>query len=489
MIVKNESIVIERCLESIKNVVDSFVIVDTGSSDNTIEIIQKWGQKNKIPGNVYSSSWISFGANRTEALKLAQNKSDYLLLLDADIVAVLGNFQKQNLNADAYYIRYTGSNDYAQMLLVKNQDGLHYVGVTREYLAGNFKTVETLNTIQILHYCDGNNQQDKFLRDIKLLTQGIIDEPTNSRYYFYLANSYRDLENYEKAIEYYLKRVDMGGWAEEVYYAAYQLGLCHEKLNRVNAAKYYYLSAWEYRPTIAESLYCLANLCRRRKEYRQAYMFVNEALKITYPKDLLFICKPIYVTLLKQEKQIIENQLFKKPYEFNRADALENLKDIYEVCNKLKISIFPFAGSLLGIIRENDFIKHDLDMDFGIKRKDFSMQIVQELEKAGFKYSRQFGSLDNKLELRFFKRNIQIDFFVFYEKLDYECTYCSDSHNYYEVRYKKFNLIDYNFKNITIKVPQNPEDFIKQQYGEDWKTPKPNYDYIKDAKNMRLEQK
>ena len=71
MIVKDESRVIERCLASVLPVIDSWVIVDTGSTDDTKEKIKKFFDNVGIPGELHESKWVNFGTNRTEALELA----------------------------------------------------------------------------------------------------------------------------------------------------------------------------------------------------------------------------------------------------------------------------------------------------------------------------------------------------------------------------------------------------------------------------------
>ena len=82
MIVKNEARVIEKCLASVKPLIDSWVIVDTGSSDDTQSIIRKYMAD--LPGELHEKPWVNFAHNRNEALQLAKEKADYVLLIDAD---------------------------------------------------------------------------------------------------------------------------------------------------------------------------------------------------------------------------------------------------------------------------------------------------------------------------------------------------------------------------------------------------------------------
>ena len=82
MIVKNEREVIERCLSSVKQLIDYWIIVDTGSTDGTQEVVKKFLKD--IPGELHERPWVDFGYNRNEAMKLAEGKTDYLFFIDAD---------------------------------------------------------------------------------------------------------------------------------------------------------------------------------------------------------------------------------------------------------------------------------------------------------------------------------------------------------------------------------------------------------------------
>ena len=91
MIVRNECNVILKCLNSVKSIINSFVICDTGSTDNTISIIENWALTNNISGTVYRHSWIDFSTNRNLALNLSRDKADYSLIIDADEYLVFNN--------------------------------------------------------------------------------------------------------------------------------------------------------------------------------------------------------------------------------------------------------------------------------------------------------------------------------------------------------------------------------------------------------------
>jgi glycosyltransferase involved in cell wall biosynthesis len=530
IIVKNESNVIIRCLNSFKDIIDHITVCDTGSTDNTIEIIETYCKKYNIPYHIKQSSWVNFAVNRSEVVKLARPHADYTLLMDADEIFINKGLDKADLTADGYYIHYTGSLDFAQILLINNKLEWAYKSVTHEYIYSNeAKNYVDLKNVQMYHFYDGNNKVGKSQRDIDLLRQGIIDEPNNIRYHFYLAQSLKDIEQYQEAIEYYIKTINFRGWDEEGFYSRYQIGRCYDRLGKFNEAKIAYLKAWEFRPTRTEPLYYLAMMCRNQKEYNQAYMYCKKALEVPYPEDRLFVEKNIYMHLLLFEKSISAYWIgkYQESYDdckkllncvndnvpeyiktqtraniqfseiklfghiitstFNRENALENLKDVYRICNELKIPVFPFAGTLLGIIREDAFIAHDDDMDFGIYPNTYKPELIQALISEGFKLSLTIGKEDNGYELRFFKRNIQIDLFLFYNKDNYMTTYVYDnSGNSYEMKFNPFNLTKYFFKNFKIAVPDFPKDFLCEHYGPNWKTPNKSWNYLKDPANISL---
>ena len=307
MIVKNESNVITRCLDSVKDYIDYWVICDTGSTDNTQKIIKKYFKKAKIPGELFKHEWKNFGHNRSLAIKSAKGKSDYSLLLDADFIFNIKdkNF-KENLKKDGYQIRYDGGVDYRQTLLVNSNLDWKYIGVTHEYLwATECKGYDNLDDFSIDHKCDGGSRSDKFIRDIELLKKGLIEEPDNIRYMFYLAQSYKDTDQFTEAIKYYQLRIDKGAWEEEVYFSLFQIGNCKKmRGDDFNDYKDDLWKAYLYRPSRLEALYELVHHCRISNMPELGFYYGIGAIDNEYPKDILFIIKPIHDWMLFDELAI-----------------------------------------------------------------------------------------------------------------------------------------------------------------------------------------
>ena len=114
---------------------------------------------------------------------------------------------------------------YIKPQLVKAKLPWKWVGVTHEYLGcDKAYSSDTLTSVKYVSCDGGASSKDplKFLRNVKLLKEGLEQEPNNERYVFYLAESYRDAGE-GQALEWYQKRIDMGGWAEEVFWSKLQI--------------------------------------------------------------------------------------------------------------------------------------------------------------------------------------------------------------------------------------------------------------------------
>ena len=238
MIVKNESPVIERCLGSLKHLIDYWVIVDTGSNDGTQEIIKSFLKD--IPGELHERPWIDFAHNRNEALELANGKGDYLLFIDADDRLVfLENFTLPELEADLYSIpqREAYQNTYREHLvffLMKNQGEFKWAGKIHEYLraaSSRPKDFRILQNVFNEYINDGNRSKDKnkSLKDILILKKTIEENPDSPREIFYLARTYYSIEDFDEALKYFKVRAEMGDDPMEVYDCLLYIAICQRR--------------------------------------------------------------------------------------------------------------------------------------------------------------------------------------------------------------------------------------------------------------------
>ncbi|MCB0706622.1 MAG: glycosyltransferase [Saprospiraceae bacterium] len=299
MIVKNESRVIQRCLSSLRHIIDYWVIVDTGSTDGTQEIIKDFLKD--IPGELFERPWKNFGYNRTEALQLAKGKADYLFIIDADeIIRLAPDFSWNKLYHDSYIVQFTDNGiSYVRCQIVNNHFEWSYKGVLHEYIESKeAKTQALYPGLTIIRYLDGSRSSDpqKFKKDALVLEQALLEEPDNDRYLFYLAQSYRDCGDLAQALRFYQKRVEKGGWDQEVWYSLYQIAQLMERANepwpKVMEA---YLEAFQYRPNRVGPLYrILRYYVNEKKQYHLGYLFGKTAIDMTIPQEALFVEQAIY---------------------------------------------------------------------------------------------------------------------------------------------------------------------------------------------------
>jgi glycosyltransferase involved in cell wall biosynthesis len=231
MIVRNESATIARCLRAAKPVITHWSIVDTGSTDDTREVIQT--ELAGFPGVLHERPWRNFGHNRTESYQLARSwmcerwqltpDRSWCLLLDADHEIQSKGFHWSDLKAPAYMLYQLDSSLlYANTRLIRADIDARCVGVTHEYW--EVAQREILDTLTIFDHADGGTRHEKYERDERLLLQGLRDEPQNERYMFYLAQTYEGMGRREQAIEWYRKRAQAGGFEEERWMAQLRLG-------------------------------------------------------------------------------------------------------------------------------------------------------------------------------------------------------------------------------------------------------------------------
>ena len=219
MIVKNESHIIKECFDSLYDQIDYWVIVDTGSTDGTQELIKNYFAEKGIPGELHERPWVSFGENRTEALRLADGKAEYIFMIDADDY-VEGKLPIEKLTGHEGYAVLMGRMDFSwwRTQIFKSGCGWKYYGVLHEYPALTEQRQPTIDRLVgdyrvVARTVGGRNQNitpvEKYKKDAEILEKALIDEPENVRYQFYLAQSYFDSQQWEKAEQAYVKRVEM----------------------------------------------------------------------------------------------------------------------------------------------------------------------------------------------------------------------------------------------------------------------------------------
>lgn len=345
MIVKNESKIITRLFDSVVSTIDCYCICDTGSTDNTVELITEYFSKRNIPGKIVTEPFKNFCHNRNFAMQACAGMSDFILLMDADMILETNNFDKRLLNnSDSFNILQGNDSFFYQNTRIVKNNGLYkYVGVTHEYVdapPGNRVGGFDKSVLFIRDFGDGGSKHDKFERDIRLLLEGIKEEPNNIRYYFYLANSYHDSGRFEEAIDIYKKRIALGGWIEEVWYSHYRIGLCYKNLGKMADAIHYWLEGYSVYPDRLEGLYEMIHHYRMTSKHSLGIMIYKEARRILDAKkdrnSYLFLHNDIYASKIYYEYTVIAAYAGVKNINFEVVEVLNNSNDNSEINNMMQ---------------------------------------------------------------------------------------------------------------------------------------------------------
>ena len=309
MIVKNEEKVLPRLFRSVKDFIDYYVIVDTGSTDDTIDLIKREMASHGIDGEVHEREWVNFGVNRQQALELAvqADKADWVLFIDADEELGVSDpeFYEKLEPGVTYDLEKHHSNvRYAVPHLINvRETKWKWEGPVHNYLVnlGGSQRRQRLEEVWIVYHTGegakshGLTQEQKYLRDAALLEEDLRQHPDNERSQFYLGRSYKHAGHLEKAYAAYEKRTTMQGWDEEVFMAHLEMGRIAVLLDRSEQVVLHdLLSAYDCRPTRAEPLYELAHYFRKQKMYGKAYLFAKAGVLTPQPNDRLFVAQDVY---------------------------------------------------------------------------------------------------------------------------------------------------------------------------------------------------
>jgi len=303
---KNEQGTICRLLESCKGIATHYVIVDTGSTDNTKQVISDWLKSNNCIYSIHDIPFKDFGTTRTKTLLAGQQfvknnsldpANSYLLLLDADMILINKDFKAEDLKCDVIrLIQYDSILAYKNVRLVRSNLKIQYIGRTHEYIdiSSNHTSCDYYN-LRIHDVGDGGCKSDKFQRDLKLLREDLSENPGNVRSLYYLASTYESLGENKKAIQKYTQRICAGGWDEEAWMAQYRRGIVRLNDKDISLAETDFIKCWASRPWRTEPLFRLAQLYLDTNKQTHACAIAKAALNIKFPtNDSLFVESQCY---------------------------------------------------------------------------------------------------------------------------------------------------------------------------------------------------
>jgi glycosyltransferase involved in cell wall biosynthesis len=291
MIVKNEEDILATCLDSVKDLVDEMIIVDTGSTDRTKEIVSCYTDK------VFDFAWIDdFSAARNFAFR--QATMDYIFWFDADDVLLEADRKKflslkemLNPSVDSVSMIYSLDTDENGVVttslrrnrLIKRENNYRWHGAVHEYLEvwGNIVACD----ITVTHKKVRNqNHSDRNLRIYESrLARG---EKFSPRDLYYYANELLDHEQHEKAIEYYQKFLDTGqGWIEDIIAACGKLADCFHHLGNHDREREYIYKSFDFDKPRADFCCRLGYYFLNRNQYSLAVFWYKLATQLDKPKD------------------------------------------------------------------------------------------------------------------------------------------------------------------------------------------------------------
>jgi len=410
MMVKNESKRIHVSLNSVLGVVDSVVIYDTGSEDNTIEIIEEFCSKHNLPLRLKKGEFVDFSTSRNVSISFAEEfeEIDWLLLLDCNDELQEGHLLKgacQTLlhkepDKTAFHLCQvwkSGAIDkYWNTRLIRSRTGWKYKGVVHEFLE---------NTVDKTRYAhrltgpilfqdrtkDDNKSMKRFSRDKILLEKEYEKNPDDTRTIFYLAQTLGCLQMFKEAYDLYLKRATYENYPEERFQAYFRAAKIADNIFNDPWEKCLsmYLRSYEVLER-AEPLVKISEHYKDTKEWRLSYTFAKAACELEYPHNaILFVDKSVYdytrwhllgivsfyckryiegrIGCLKAIEQGVHPDLDKSNLKF-----YENVKDLR--LSELDVEILKTKSEL-------NSIKPDANTEFAtrMKKKDFFSKKTQEL--------------------------------------------------------------------------------------------------------------
>ena len=379
MIVKNESHII---LSTLKNVlehinIDYWVISDTGSTDDTIDIINNFFKERGISGEMFCDEWKDFGHNRTKALEHAFGKSDYLFIFDADDL-IEGNMNLPLiLDKDCYKIQFENPVSYHRPILISNKMKWKYIGILHESIVSidTKKSEEYLGgDYYILSRRLGNRSKnpDKYLDDAILLENAYNSETDiglQARYAFYCAQSYKDSGRNEISIKWYTKVLTLCNWNQEKYYSCMMLGeLYRVKKDYINAIKYWGES-YNYDK---ERIECIASIMEYYYNIGQHFMVSSLYNKF---KD---------TNVIKKDKLFLDCSKYEQFHYYASVSGsyCDEYKSAYEACKYLLLNNSQNTDNTLYNIN-NSYIKYFKEDKDDISLVDF---FINYLTKDPMRY-------------------------------------------------------------------------------------------------------
>jgi len=291
MIVKNEEAFLDQCLKSVKDYVDEIVILDTGSTDGTVEIAKKYTDK------IYFHPWEgSFSLARNQALAYASG--DWVFQIDGDEELVRGSGERlkeavRNAgDADAFHVNIisTYSNGAKRARhnferLFRNNEVIHYEGIVHNRVEGPTKV--KVSKIELMHYgynVDEKKAQEKFLRTSELLKKQIAENPDDPMPHHYLGVSYLSRGMNEDASKESVMAIDLADRKNDIHplylWARHNAAIAFFRMGDLDKAAEYSQEALRKYPDHLDSYYTLTMVAGERGQWKDVLSFGAKFLEL-----------------------------------------------------------------------------------------------------------------------------------------------------------------------------------------------------------------
>jgi glycosyltransferase involved in cell wall biosynthesis len=347
MITKDEENIITKCLESVAPYISFWVINDNGSTDKTPEVITEFFKKKGIPGILDRTPWKGFNYNRSVAFKIAEKESgcDWMFVIDSDDHLITPLKVPLNPpNADSFIINIQEGPNVMQTRQQLFRVGCEwlYSAIIHEYPASRkFKHAKVAKTTEITVRASrgGARSQDplKYWRDAILMEKDLErvrkipkhklphwEQGLESRYLYYICQSWHDFGHFTNAIKWANKRVLQNGFKEEIWRAHLLKVRC---LRRLDASPKEISDALNEAikndTSRAETYFELVSEYVKMEDWKNAWRVVQQTAKLKRPKDKLFIVEDYtYKFGAKKEAAWIAYKLGLWEESYKRANEL-----------------------------------------------------------------------------------------------------------------------------------------------------------------------